>query len=85
MTLPIEEYHAIMSATRFLYDLMDPKKTPKVPKWVRVEARRRVKHMPLSVTLAERYKDAIPQTPPPMEKRSLMARHFPDIDDAPIL
>lgn len=85
MTTPNEEYHAILSATRFLYDLMNPQKTPRVPKWIRVEARRRVKHMPLSMNLAQRYADALPQEPPPEEKRSLMARHFPDIDDAPIL
>lgn len=90
MTLPYEEYNAILAATRFLYDLMDPKKTPRVPKWVRVEARRRVKHLPLQPILAERYKDVLsesaprgwPDPPPPGP--SLMARHFPDPDDAPI-
>ena len=61
MTLPYEEYNAILSCTRFMYDLMDPKRTPGVPKWVRVEARRRVKHMPLQPILAERYKDVLPQ------------------------
>ena len=72
MTLPSEEYNAICAATRFLYDLMDPKKTPRVPKWIRVEARRRVKHMPLSATLMERYREAIRKEPgfeglPPMD------------------
>lgn len=59
MTTPNEEFNAILSATNFLYDLMDPKKTPGVPKWVRVEARRRAKHMPLPVILAERYKTVL--------------------------
>jgi hypothetical protein len=59
MTLPSEEYNAICSTTRFLYDLMDPKKTPRVPKYIREQARRRVKHMPLPVMLMERYRDAI--------------------------
>ena len=91
MTLPYEEYNAILAATRFLYDLMDPQKTPRVPKWVRVEARRRVKHLPLQPILAERYKDVLsesaplgwPGTPHPTEP-SLMTRHYPDPDDAPI-
>jgi hypothetical protein len=78
MTTPSEEFNAILSATHFLYDLMDPKKTPRVPKWIRVEARRRVKHMPLVATLKQRYKGLLP---PP----SLAARHYPDPDDAPIL
>lgn len=63
MTLPSEEYNAICSVTRFMYDLMDPKKTPGVPKWIRVEARRRVKHMPLPVVLMERYRGAISKEP----------------------
>jgi hypothetical protein len=91
MTLPYEEYNAILAATRFLYDLMDPQKTPRVPKWVRVEARRRVKHLPLQPILAERYKDALGDCAPPgwsleMDKSgpSLMARHFPDPTDAPV-
>jgi len=63
MSLPSEEYNAICSATRFMYDLMDPKKTPGVPKWIRLEARRRSKHMPLPVILMERYRKAIEQEP----------------------
>lgn len=90
MTLPYEEYNAILSATRFLYDLMDPKKTPRVPKWVRVEARRRVKHLPLQPILAERYKDVLsesaprgwPGSTPPGP--SLMERHYPDPEDNPL-
>jgi|LakMenEpi03Aug12_release.lakeMendotaPanAssembly.Ray.scaffolds.fasta_scaffold70159_2 hypothetical protein len=72
MTLPSEEYNAICAATRFLYDLMDPKKTPRVPKHIRAEARRRAKHMPLPVMLMERYREAITTEPgfeglPPMQ------------------
>jgi len=63
MTLPSEEYNAICAATRFLYALMDPKKTPRVPKWVREEARRRAKHMPIPVMLMERYRDSINAEP----------------------
>jgi len=90
MTLPYEEYNAILSATRFLYDLMDPQKTPRVPKWIRVEARRRVKHLPLQPILAERYKDVLSEsaprgwpgpTPP---GPSLMERHYPDPEDNPL-
>jgi hypothetical protein len=63
MTLPSEEYNAICSVTRFMHDLMDPKRTPGVPKWIRVEARRRSKHLPLSVVLMERYREAISKEP----------------------
>jgi len=61
MTLPIEEYNSLNSARRFLYDLLDPKKTPRVPKYIRKEAHRITKHFPLDVNLQERYNDAIQQ------------------------
>lgn len=50
MTLPHEEWRAIASVRRFLYDLLDPKKTPRVPKAIRQEARRVSKHYPLFPT-----------------------------------
>lgn len=49
MSLPSEEAHAVESARRFLFDLLDPKVTPRVPRSVRERARRVVKHYPFTV------------------------------------
>ena len=49
MSLPSEEAAAIESARRFLFDLLDPKVTPRVPRSVRERARRVVKHYPFTV------------------------------------
>ena len=42
-----EENRSIEQARQFLYDLLDPKKTPKVPKEIRLRARQVVKHYPI--------------------------------------
>ena len=47
MTLPEEEARAIAATRTFLYDLLDPKQTPRVPREVRQRARRVLKHYPL--------------------------------------
>ena len=59
MTLPHEELNSLNSARRFLYDLLDPKKTPRVPKYIRKEAHRITKHFPLDVVLNQRYNDVL--------------------------
>ena len=46
MTMPCERYWAINNTRLFLVDLMDPKKTPKVPKEIRKEAYRCLRHYP---------------------------------------
>jgi len=46
MTIPYERYTAIKNTERFLVELMDPKKTPKVPKYVRERAYRCLRHYP---------------------------------------
>lgn len=46
MTMPDEMVNAIINARRFLYALMDPQETPRVPAAVRMEARGRLKHFP---------------------------------------
>lgn len=46
MTIPIERTRAVNKAREFLYDLTDPKKTPKVPKAIREQALRILKHYP---------------------------------------
>jgi len=55
MTMPHEEYNSINSARRFLYDIMDPKKSPRVPKKIRLEARRIVKHFPTVFSANQKY------------------------------
>ena len=46
MTLSYERKWAVENTEKFLLDLCDPKKSPRVPKYVREEARRCLKHYP---------------------------------------
>lgn len=46
MTMPNERRNAVNYTRQFLVDLMDPKKTPRVPKEIRKEAYRCLKHYP---------------------------------------
>ena len=46
MTLPHERVRAIHAARRLLFDLLDPKATPRVPREVRRYASRVLKHFP---------------------------------------
>lgn len=46
MTLPYERSIAVSNVREFLYDLLDPKKTPRIPKSLRVRARWLLKHYP---------------------------------------
>jgi len=48
MSTPLEQARAIASARRFLLDLCLPGKIKRVPRAVRLQARARVKHMPMS-------------------------------------
>lgn len=48
MSTPVEQARAIAAARHFLFDLCLPSKTPRVPREVRLEARARVKHFPMS-------------------------------------
>jgi hypothetical protein len=48
MSTPLEQARAIASARRFLLDLCIPGKLKRVPRAVSIEARARVKHMPMS-------------------------------------
>lgn len=53
MTLPSERFLAIQNAEQFLVDLLNPKKTPKVPSEIRKRARRLLKHYPQGFYLEE--------------------------------
>ena len=46
MTLPCERYNAIKRTKEFLVDLLDPKKTPRVPKAIRQQAYYCLRHYP---------------------------------------
>ncbi len=46
MTMPSERTQAVLRVERFLLDLRDPKKYPRVPKAVREEASRLLRHYP---------------------------------------
>ena len=46
MTLPIERTFAVLNVEQFLKDLRDPKKYPRVPKVVREEESRLLRHYP---------------------------------------
>ena len=59
MTLPHEEYYSLVAVKNFLYDLMNPAHTPKVPSDVRERASRVLKHFPMQHRLNEIYKDHI--------------------------
>ena len=47
MTLPDEEARAIDAVRQFMFELLDPKLTPRVPKAIRQQARRLLKHYPI--------------------------------------
>jgi len=53
MTLPVERTNAVLRTERFLIDLLDPKKTPRVPRAVRQEAGRLLKHYPSQYDMEE--------------------------------
>jgi len=46
MTLPVERKQAVLRTEQFLKDLLDPKKTPRVPKAIREQAYRCLRHYP---------------------------------------
>lgn len=47
MTLPDERFNAVNQTRAFLRDLLDPKKTPGIPKATRKQAYWCLKHFPL--------------------------------------
>ena len=46
MTVPRERTNAVMFTESFLLSLIDPKQTPRVPKAIRQEAHRLLRHYP---------------------------------------
>jgi hypothetical protein len=48
MTIPIEHIHSLRMTRNFLRELMDPKKTPGIPRCVRKQASSCMRHMIMS-------------------------------------
>jgi hypothetical protein len=46
MTVPVERTNAVIYTEQFLLDLLDPKKTPRIPKSIRERARGLLRHYP---------------------------------------
>jgi hypothetical protein len=46
MTLPYERTNAVISTEKFLLDLINAKKTPRVPSHIREQARSLLRHYP---------------------------------------
>ena len=53
MTLPDERYRSLRMTRGFLYDLLDPKKTPGIPAIIRSQARSCLRHWPSEFELAQ--------------------------------
>lgn len=59
MSLPKENLNALLKAKMFLYKLLNPKETKKIPKAIRLEARDILKHYPYNHDLTRIYKKEI--------------------------
>jgi hypothetical protein len=53
MTLPFEEKRAVNYTRKFLYDLLIPSETPRVPKEIRDRARSLLRHYPAEYRVDE--------------------------------
>lgn len=53
MTLPFERTRAIIQTREFLLNLLDTKKTPRVPKEIRIHARSLLRHYPSNYDMQE--------------------------------
>lgn len=63
MTLPDERRRAIQATREFLRSLLDPKETPRVPREVRLEARRCLKHYPTAFDMCRELYDTFGEKP----------------------
>lgn len=48
MTIPTERTRAVIAARGFLFALLDPRQTPRVPRAIRRQAARVLRHYPFS-------------------------------------
>lgn len=78
MTLPYERYNAIKRTEEFLTSLLDPKKTPRVPKQIRQEAYYCLRHYPGGYNLdviATKCPDQL-ETPNPIDDLSMLMHDY---------
>lgn len=71
MTLPDERYRAIRQTENFLKDLLDSKKTPRVPRVIRQRAHGLLRHYPSEYhlhRLAEKSPDVIIERMEPLTR-----------------
>jgi len=78
MTIPRERLASIAMTEKFLVDLLDPKQTPKVPKYIREYAARCLRHYPCQyhmeiarVELPEIFGDGVPKPQGVKHERNL--------------
>ena len=51
MTIPYERTRAVIETYELLMRLQDPRETPRVPRWLREEARKLLRHYPTYATI----------------------------------
>ena len=78
MTLPHERYRAMKCGYQFLLDLQDPKKTPKVPAYIRQRASSVLRHYPFEYHF-DMIADALPND---FEKTDPYFPYFKKIQEA---
>jgi hypothetical protein len=78
MTLPYERYNAVTRTEQFLKDLMDPKKTPRVPKEVREQAYYCLRHYPskYNMDVVATVSPDVFETADPIDDLSLLIHNY---------
>lgn len=73
MTVPLERTRALIGAKEFLEAMLDPKQTPRTPRWMRGRAKALLRHYPglceieqIHTTLPENF-GPVPQARPEEE------------------
>jgi hypothetical protein len=60
VTIPEERYNSIIRTREFLESLLDPKKTPRIPKKIRTEAYWCLRHYPFDMHM-EKVAEKLPE------------------------
>jgi len=61
VTVPFQRTRALIKAKQFLETMMDPKQTPRTPRWMRFKAKEILRHYPALTELELAHK-AVPDT-----------------------
>ena len=78
MTLPHERYNAVIRTEEFLKDLLDPKKTPRVPKKIRKQAYYCLRHYPggYNLDVLATKCPSVLETPNPIDDLSMLIHDY---------